>query len=96
MGKINEISSFAEKKLINLEIIRLRELSLSQKEKHCMFSSHVAPRLCLSHVNHVRTYDLKAEVNPSRGAREEMEGNDKNGKGRKYVQQYCLYENVLI
>lgn len=61
-----------------------------------MFSSHVAPRLCPSRVNHVCTYDLKAEVNPSRGAREEMEGNGKNGKGRKYVQQYCLFENVLI
>lgn len=76
--------------------MRLRELSLSQKDKHCMFFSHVAPRLCLSHVNQVCTCDLKAEVEPSRGAREVMEGNGKNGKGRKYVQQDCLYENVLF
>lgn len=54
--------------------MRLRKLSLPQKDKHCMVSSHVAPRLCLSHVNHVCTYDLKAEVSPSRGAREEMRG----------------------
>lgn len=66
---------------MNLEKIRLSELSLSQKDEHHIFPLTHGSGLCLYHVNHVCTYGLKVEVNLSRGAKGSNGGEWQEGRG---------------